>query len=79
METSDSPEYAVERLSATRARIDLCGTWRHRIDTGDQRPDETAAWEDFEVPGWKSAVRKDVPYFLWFRRMIDVFRLELSF
>lgn len=72
METSDTPEFAVERLSATRARIDLCGTWRHQISTSDQRPDETAAWEDFEVPGWKCAVRKDVPYFLWFRRKIEI-------
>jgi hypothetical protein len=58
--------------SDTRDRIDLCGTWRHQISTSAEHPDENAAWEDFEVPGWKSAVRKDVPYFLWFRRTIEI-------
>jgi hypothetical protein len=58
--------------SDTRGRIDLCGTWRHQIGTSAERPDENALWEDFEVPGWKSAVRKEVPYFLWFRREIEI-------
>ena len=56
----------------TRGRIDLCGVWKHQINTSAERPDESGAWEDYEVPGWRSAVRKDVPYFLWFRRGIEI-------
>ena len=59
-------------LSETRSRIDLCGTWRMQINTSPERPGDDAAWEDFEVPGWRGAVRKDVPYFLWFRRTIEI-------
>ena len=66
---TDCPAYT---QSETRARIDLCGTWRLQINTSAERPDEAAAWEDFEVPGWRSAVRKDVPYYLWFRRTIEI-------
>ena len=58
--------------SETRDRIDLCGTWRLQIGTSADRPDETASWEDFEVPGWRCAVRKEIPYFLWFRREIEI-------
>ena len=72
METSSITTCPVQFESGTRRRIDLSGTWRHQITTNADRPDEAAAWEDFEVPGWKSAVRKDVPYFLWFRRTIEV-------
>ena len=59
-------------MSATRARIDLCGIWRMQITTNAAAPDENAPWEDFEVPGWRSAVRKDVPYYLWFRRTVAI-------
>ena len=72
MKNGTCTEPAVALLSATRSRIDLCGTWSLQIGTNGERPDENAPWEDFEVPGWKSAVRKDVPYFLWFRRRIEI-------
>ena len=72
METSSITPCPVQFESETRRRIDLGGTWRHQVGTNSDRPDEAAAWEDFEVPGWKSAVRKDVPYFLWFRRTIEI-------
>lgn len=72
METSPITPCPVQFASETRARIDLCGTWRLQICTSADRPDEAAPWEDFEVPGWRSAVRKDAPYFLWFRRTIEI-------
>ena len=72
METSTLIPCPVQFASETRARIDLCGTWQLQICTDADRPDKNAAWADFEVPGWISAVRKDVPYYLWFRRTIEV-------
>ena len=66
---TDCPAYT---KSETRDRIDLCGTWRLQINTSDERPDGSGAWDDFEVPGWMCAVRKDVPYYLWFRREIRI-------
>jgi len=72
MENSSISICPVQFVSETRARIDLCGVWRLQIGTSPDRPDENAAWEDFEVPGWRSAVRKEVPYFLWFRRVIEI-------
>jgi hypothetical protein len=72
MKTSPITPCPVQFESGTRRRIDLGGTWRHQITASADRPDEAAAWEDFEVPGWKSAVRRDMPYFLWFRRTIEV-------
>ena len=66
---TDCPVYT---KSETRDRIDLCGIWRFQINTSAERPDEAAAWEDYKVPGWRSAVRKEVPYFLWFRREIEI-------
>ena len=72
METRTRTDCSVQPQSSTRARIDLCGVWRLQIGTSAERPDESAVWEDFEVPGWRSAVRRDVPYFLWFRREIEI-------
>ena len=72
METSTIIPCPVQFASETRARIDLCGTWRMQICTSAERPDEKTLWEDFEVPGWRSAVRKEKPYFLWFRRTIEI-------
>lgn len=69
---SSSAVCPVYTKSETRDRIDLCGVWRFQINTSAERPDEAAPWEDYEVPGWRSAVRKDVPYFLWFRREIEI-------
>ena len=28
----------------TRGRIDLCGVWKHQINTSAERPDESGAW-----------------------------------
>ena len=72
METTPITPCPIRFASETRARVDLCGVWRLQIGTDPGRPDENAPWEDFEVPGWRSAVRKDVPYYLWFRRVIEV-------
>ena len=70
--TSTDCPCPVHTMSAKRARIDLCGVWRLQVNTSSVRPDESGTWEDFEVPGWRSAVRKDVPYYLWFRREIEI-------
>lgn len=72
MDSTSTAVCPVYTKSATRDRIGLCGIWKHQINTSAERPDDSIAWEDYEVPGWKSAVRKDVPYFLWFRREIEV-------
>ena len=72
MQTGTSTDRPVLTPSATRARIDLCGVWRLQVNTSADCPDESGVWEDFEVPGWRSAVRKDVPYYLWFRREIGI-------
>jgi len=72
MQTGISTDRPVLTQSATRARIDLCGAWRLQVNTSAERPDEPGVWEGFEVPGWRSAVRKDVPYFLWFRRELEI-------
>ena len=73
MNHSDLAEITPEPRSTTRSRIDLCGTWMLHIGTESERPacgDD--GWEPFQVPGWKSAVRKDRRYWLWFRREIVI-------
>jgi len=72
MENIARTDCPVRFSSETRDRIDLCGVWKMQINTSAERPDANAPWEDFEVPGWRSAVRKDVPYYLWFRRTIEI-------
>ncbi|MBR5738777.1 MAG: hypothetical protein IKY02_02175, partial [Lachnospiraceae bacterium] len=72
MDPATSADCPVYTKSETRDRIDLCGIWRRQVNTSAEHPDESGAWEDYDVPGWRCAVRKDVPYFLWFRRTIEI-------
>ena len=73
MKSSAQAEPAPVPRSTVRSRIDLCGTWLLHIGTDSERPGcGEDGWEPFEVPGWRGAVRRDRPYWLWFRREIVV-------
>ena len=53
MDPTSTAVCPVYTKSATRDRIDLCGIWKHQINTSAERPDDGVAWEDYEVPGWR--------------------------